>query len=83
MIWKQEPIEETYIKIKKTLAYIDIKCINITFRKYNPIYGTIGVDNIQCEYLGSNKELLNDLMNDEVYILRKVASIFLMFMNQS
>jgi len=70
-LWKQQPICDTYENLKQTIeSIVGIKCVSIAFGKYNPDYGTLFVENIVCEYDGADTELLRDLVDDEVYIVR-------------
>lgn len=70
--WEQEPQQISREKLINGIESLGIKCIDIQFGDYIPSEGVLEVKSILCE-CPKDKELLNTLLTDEVYITTGIS----------
>ena len=55
-VWLRESTEQSYAKLKHGIESLGIKVLNITFGEYDPVYGVLHIESIDCEYDGHIEE---------------------------
>lgn len=55
-VWLRESTKQSYAKLKHGIESLGIKVLNITFGEYDPVFGVLHIQSIDCEYDGQIEE---------------------------